>query len=82
MIISMLIEGFFNIIIFLVSLLPSINFNFPDVDFSVFSDLVGYLNTLVSFSVILACIAIHVIFDNFSFFMKIVKWIISKFGLG
>ncbi|MGG5320716.1 hypothetical protein IGJ83_001520 [Enterococcus pernyi] len=81
MIFTLLIEALISLVIFIVSLLPSLNFELS-VDFSALANVIGYIDTLISFSILLACIAATIIFDNFSFLMKILKFILSKFGLG
>lgn len=81
MIISLLLEGFISVVIFLISLLPSLNFELA-VDFTALSNVIGYLDTLIAFNILLACIGVTIVFDHFSFFMKTLKFILSKFGLG
>lgn len=78
-----IVDFLVGILNFIVGLFPTIKFPSADeLNFSAFSDVLGYFDTLISFKLVLACIAAVVVVDNLGFFTRILRFILSKFALG
>lgn len=83
LLLKMFVDFFVGILNFIVGLFPTIKFpSAEDLDFSAFSDTLAYFDTLVSFKLVLACIAAIVVVDNLGFLTRILRFILSKFSLG
>lgn len=83
MLLKMIVDFLIGILSFIVGLFPTIKFPSSDeLNFSAFSDVLAYFDTLISFKLILACIAAIVIVDNLGFLTRILRFILSKFSLG
>lgn len=80
MLLSMIVDGLCNLAIFILNLIPDITL--PDFDFSVISDLGGYVDSFVSLSVLSSAVAVILIVDSISFSTRILKFILNKFALG
>lgn len=80
LLLSMIIDALCNLAIFILNLIPDITL--PEFDFSVISDLGGYVDSFVSLSVISAAVAVILIVDSISFSTRILKFILNKFALG
>lgn len=78
-----IVDFLVGILNFIVGLFPTIKFpSTSELDFSVVSDFVGYFDTLISFKLVLLCIASIVVVDNLGFLTRVLKFILNKFGLG
>ncbi|MDT2837989.1 hypothetical protein P7H50_14125 [Enterococcus durans] len=83
LLLKMFVDFFVGILNFIIGLFPTIKFPSADeLNFSAFSDALAYFDTLVSFKLVLACIAAIVVVDNLSFLTRILRFILSKFSLG
>lgn len=83
LLLKMFVDFFVGILNFIIGLFPTIKFPSSDeLNFSAFSDSLAYLDTLVSFKLVLSCIAAIVVVDNLSFLTRILRFILSKFSLG
>ena len=80
MLLSMIVDGLCNLAIFILNLIPDITL--PNFDFSVISDLGGYVDSFVSLSVLSAAVGVILIVDSISFSTRILKFILNKFALG
>ncbi len=80
LLLSMIVDGLCNLAIFILNLIPDITL--PNFDFSVISDLGGYVDSFVSLSVLSSAVAVILIVDSISFSTRILKFILNKFALG
>lgn len=65
-------------------LLPDVSLPFNALRFDFIgpvANLVGYLDSFIDLDVLIACVAIVVVFDNISFITRLLKFILNKFGL-
>jgi len=66
-------------------LIPDINLPFSALRFDFIgpvANLVGYLDSFIDLDVLVACVAIVIVFDNIGFITRLLKFILSKFGIG
>ncbi|KAA9182099.1 hypothetical protein [Enterococcus durans] len=83
MLLKAIIDFLLGILNFIIGLFPTMKFPESDsLDFSSFGDVLAYFDTIVSFKLILSCIASVFIVDNLSFLTRILRFILSKFSLG
>ena len=83
MLLKAIIDFLLGILNFIIGLFPTMKFPASDsLDFASFGDVLAYFDTIVSFKLILSCIAVVFIVDNLSFLTRILRFILSKFSLG
>jgi len=83
LLLKLLFDGLFSILEFFIGLFPTISL--PDsvaTDIPYFTDVMGYFGTVVSFPLVLSCIAAIVTVQNFSLFTRVLKFVLNKFMLG
>ncbi|MGG5303730.1 hypothetical protein IGK16_001346 [Enterococcus pernyi] len=83
MLLKAIIDFLLGILNFIISLFPTMKFPESDsLDFTSFGNVLAYFDTIVSFKLILSCIAAVFVVDNLSFLTRILRFILSKFSLG
>jgi len=78
MIVESIFRLFFGLISFLIGLLP--DFNLTGIDWSgldAFAEVIGYINFFIPVDVIVACMTVLIVYDNFQFFINLFKWLIK-----
>lgn len=81
LLLNTIIDFLIGIVDWLISLMPAIDINVGDFVGAV-AHFFGYIDTLISLDVVVACIAVVIVVDNFAFFTRILKFILNKFLIG
>lgn len=79
MIVEALFRLFFGLIKFIMNLIPQ--FDFTNIDWSgldSFADAIAYVNYFIPVDIIVACIGLLLVIDNWLFIKNIFNWIINK----
>lgn len=79
MIVTMLLNLIIMILNLILSLIPSLEFNLDLSSYiSPLANLVGYVDTFVSVDVIVFCISVILIVDNWTLIFKLINWLWQK----
>lgn len=79
MILQLLIDIFLGFIDLFLSFIPTISIDGNIMgSISIFSQYVGYADTVVDLSVMVSCIALILVFDNLGFIVKVFNFILRK----
>lgn len=79
MIVVLIVSLVFIILNLFISLIPEFNLNVDIAGYiSTLSNFVGYIDTFISLDVIVLCISLILIVDNFSFLFKLLSWLWEK----